>query len=144
MAMATTADAARRSARVPVIVQRLALALLLLALWWLVSLTAPPYVLPVAVRCRSVVTIHDCIHLMFPQYLPNRAAYAYARASMWVSAKRSDRILTVSEASKRDILHFFNVPPDKISVVYNAIDERFWIEPDPEDVARVEKILKRL
>ena len=25
-------------------------------------------------RCRSVVTIHDCIHLMFPQYLPNRLA----------------------------------------------------------------------
>jgi glycosyltransferase involved in cell wall biosynthesis len=74
---------------------------------------------------------------MFPQYLPNRAAYAYARASMWISAKRSDRILTVSEASKRDILHFFNVPPDKISVVYNAIDERFWVEPDSEDVARV-------
>ena len=98
---------------------------------------APHYVLPVAVRCRSVVTIHDCIHLMFPQYLPNRAAYAYARASMWISAKRSDRILTVSEASKRDILHFFNVPPDKISVVYNAIDERFWVEPDPEDAARV-------
>ena len=41
---------------------------------------APHYVLPPAVRCRSVVTIHDCIHLMFPQYLPNRAAYAYARA----------------------------------------------------------------
>ena len=74
----------------------------------------------------SVVTIHDCIHLMFPQYLPNRAAYAYARASMWAAARRSDRILTVSEASKRDILHFFNVPPEKIVVVYNAIDERFW------------------
>ena len=98
---------------------------------------APHYVLPTAVRCRSVVTIHDCIHLMFPQYLPNRAAYAYARASMWSAARHADRILTVSEASKRDILHFFNVPPDKISVVYNAIDERFWIEPNGEDVARV-------
>ena len=31
---------------------------------------APHYVLPPAVTCRSVVTIHDCIHLMFPQYLP--------------------------------------------------------------------------
>ena len=31
---------------------------------------APHYVLPPLVRCRSVVTIHDCIHLMFPQYLP--------------------------------------------------------------------------
>ena len=98
---------------------------------------APHYVLPVAVRSRSVVTIHDCVHLMFPQYLPNRAAYAYARGAMWSAAKRSDRILTVSEASKRDILHFFNVPPDKIVVVYNAIDERFWVEPAAEDIARV-------
>jgi glycosyltransferase involved in cell wall biosynthesis len=98
---------------------------------------APHYVLPPAVRCRSVVTIHDCIHLMFPQYLPNRAAYAYAKASMWNAAKRSDRVLTVSEASKRDILHFFNVPPEKVVVVYNAIDERFWVAPKEEDTARV-------
>ena len=98
---------------------------------------APHYVLPPAIRCRSVVTIHDCIHLMFPQYLPNRAAYVYAKASMWMAAHRSDRILTVSEASKRDILHFFNVPPEKIVVVYNAIDERFWVKPADEDVARV-------
>jgi glycosyltransferase involved in cell wall biosynthesis len=98
---------------------------------------APHYVLPAGVRCRSVVTIHDCIHLMFPQYLPNRAAYAYARASMWAAARRSDCILTVSEASKRDILHFFDVPPEKIVVVYNAIDDHFWVAPPDEDVARV-------
>jgi glycosyltransferase involved in cell wall biosynthesis len=98
---------------------------------------APHYVLPPAIRCRSVVTIHDCIHLMFPQYLPNRAAYLYAKASMWTAARRSDLILTVSEASKRDILHFFNVRPEKIIVIYNAIDERFRAAPDEEDVARV-------
>ena len=85
-----------------------------------------------------MVTIHDRIHLMFPQYLPNRLAYAYARASMWAAAHRSDRILTVSEASKRDILHFFNVPPEKVVVVYNAIDERFSQRAAmPADVARV-------
>ena len=98
---------------------------------------APHYVLPLAVRCRSVVTIHDCIHLMFPQYLPNKAAYAYARTSMWAAVKRSDCILTVSEASKRDILHFFNVAPEKIVVVYNAIDDHFWLTPPEDEVARV-------
>jgi glycosyltransferase involved in cell wall biosynthesis len=98
---------------------------------------APHYVLPPAVRCRSVVTIHDCIHLMFPQYLPNKAAYAYARASMWAAARRSDRILTVSEASKRDILSLFNVKPEKIVVVYNAIDEHFSTTPSEEHVARI-------
>jgi len=98
---------------------------------------APHYVLPPAIRCRSVVTIHDCIHLMFPQYLPNRAAYAYARASMWAAARRSNRILTVSEASKRDILQLFNVKPEKIVVVYNAIDEHFSATPSEEHVERI-------
>src|SRR5712691_9177915 len=41
-----SAVAAVRPARVPVFMQRLALAGLLVALWWLVSLAVPPYVLP--------------------------------------------------------------------------------------------------
>jgi len=98
---------------------------------------APHYVLPAGVRCRSVVTIHDCIHLMFPQYLPNRMAYAYARAQMWSAVRRSDCILTVSDASKRDILHLFNVPSEKIVVVYNAIDTHFSVTPPDEAVACV-------
>jgi glycosyltransferase involved in cell wall biosynthesis len=90
----------------------------------------PHYVLPPLVRCRSVVTIHDCIHLMFPQYLPGRLAYVYAKGSMWSAARKANRILTVSEASKRDILRFFDVAPEKVSVIYNAIDERFLAPPN--------------
>src|SRR5262249_62365261 len=44
--MSPLADAAGGSGRVPVVVQRLALALLLLAAWWLIALAVPPYVLP--------------------------------------------------------------------------------------------------
>ena len=98
---------------------------------------APHYVLPPATRCRSVVTIHDCIHLMFPQYMRNRAAYFYARASMWSAAHQAHRILTVSQASKRDIIHFFSVPPEKVVVVYNAIEERFSDTPSEEAIERV-------
>jgi glycosyltransferase involved in cell wall biosynthesis len=90
----------------------------------------PHYVLPPLVRCRSVVTIHDCIHLMFPEYLPNKLAHVYAKGSMWTASRKADRILTVSEASKRDILRFFKVRPEKVVVVYNAIDERFLAPPD--------------
>src|SRR4029434_9034390 len=88
---------------------------------------APHYVLPPLVRCRSVVTIHDCIHLMFPQYLPNPAALAYARMATARAARRAELILTVSESSKRDILRFVPVPPEKITVIPNAYDERFAI-----------------
>jgi len=98
---------------------------------------APHYVLPPLVRCKSVVTIHDCIHLMFPQYLPNRLAYSYARTSIRLAARRATRILTVSESSKRDILRFVDTEPDKIDVIYNAYDDRFAIDPREEDVVRV-------
>ena len=98
---------------------------------------APHYVLPPLVRCRSVVTIHDVIHLMFPQYLPNRVAFAYAKWSITQAAHRATRIMTVSDSSKRDILRFVDTEPAKIDVIYNAYDERFAIEPREEDVVRV-------
>ena len=98
---------------------------------------APHYVLPPLVTCRSVVTIHDCIHLMFPQYLPSRLAHSYARMSIALAARRATRVLTVSESSKRDILRFVDAPPEKIDVIYNAYDERFAVEPREEDVVRV-------
>ena len=97
----------------------------------------PHYVLPPLINCSSVVTIHDCIHLMFPQYLPSRLAYVYAKGSMWTASKKANKILTVSEASKRDILRFFDVPPEKVVVVYNAIDERFLAPANPERTSLV-------
>jgi glycosyltransferase involved in cell wall biosynthesis len=100
---------------------------------------APHYVLPPLTPCRSVVTIHDCIHLRFPQYLPNKLGYAYARTALWVAAHRSARVLTVSEASKRDILRYFRIPESKISVIYNAIDERFNEEPAADEVMRIQE-----
>ena len=98
---------------------------------------APHYVLPPLLPCPSVVTIHDCIHLMFPEYLPNKLAYVYARTFMTIAARRSSKVLTVSEASKRDILHFLHIPASKVEVVYNAIDDRFDREPEMDDVVRV-------
>ena len=98
---------------------------------------APHYVVSPFTTRPFVVTIHDCIHLRFPQYLPNRAALHYARVMMKMSARRSRRILTVSQASKNDILHYLGVPADKVEVIYNALDERLALVPTAEDVDRV-------
>ncbi|MBA2260567.1 MAG: glycosyltransferase family 4 protein, partial [Acidobacteria bacterium] len=89
------------------------------------------------VPCKSVVTIHDCIHLRFPQYLPNQFAHAYARSSLWVATHRASRVLTVSEASKRDILKYFNVPASKVDVIYNGMDERLEEAPTDEEMQNV-------
>lgn len=99
----------------------------------------PHYVLPPLTRCRTVVTIHDCIHLRFPEYLPSRAAFAYAHTMIRLAARKADRVLTVSDASKRDILHYTGVAPEKVVVVHNGLDARFAAAPDAEAMDRVQQ-----
>jgi glycosyltransferase involved in cell wall biosynthesis len=99
---------------------------------------APHYVLPLLTRGPAVVTIHDCIHLLFPEYLPNRLALHYARALMGHALRRSARVFTVSEASRRDILRFYpRTPPEHVVVVPNAVDAALLVEPDDAQRARV-------
>jgi glycosyltransferase involved in cell wall biosynthesis len=98
---------------------------------------SPHYVVSPLTRCPYVVTIHDCIHLRFPQYLPNRMASTYARTMMRMAASRARRVLTVSNASKDDILHYLRVPADRVEVIYNALDTRLATPPTDDEVAHV-------
>jgi glycosyltransferase involved in cell wall biosynthesis len=98
---------------------------------------SPHYVVSPLTPCPYVVTIHDCIHLRFPQYLPNAGAAYYARWMMTMAARRARRVLTVSEASKDDILHYLKIPASKVEVIYNALDERLAATPAADAVARV-------
>jgi glycosyltransferase involved in cell wall biosynthesis len=84
-----------------------------------------------------VVTIHDCIHLLFPQYHP-RGGAAYARFMMGRALERSERVFTVSEASKRDILRFYpTADSESIQVIPNAIDTALIEDPGEEERQRV-------
>lgn len=98
---------------------------------------APHYVVSPLTTCPVVVTIHDCIHLRFPQYLPNRIAHVYARTFMTIGARRARRIITVSQASKDDIRHYLGVLADRIEVIHNGLDERFLTPPHDDALARV-------
>jgi glycosyltransferase involved in cell wall biosynthesis len=101
---------------------------------------SPHYVLPLLRRRKSVVTIHDCIHLLFPEYLPNRFAYRYAKMMMGSAVRRSSIVFTVSEASRRDILQFYpEADPERLQVVPNAIDETLLADPGEEEMERVKE-----
>ncbi|MBI3950169.1 MAG: glycosyltransferase family 4 protein [Acidobacteria bacterium] len=75
-------------------------------------------------RAKIVVTIHGCASTTLPpelhQQLPRHALLKYR---YWL--KRVDAIITVSEASKRDIVELFRVPPEKVTAIYNGIAQSF-------------------
>ncbi|HSC21448.1 MAG TPA: glycosyltransferase family 1 protein [Solirubrobacterales bacterium] len=93
---------------------------------------ATHYVLPVVVPSRVVVTIHDIIHLLYPEFLPSGLAFLYAQRMIHRSLARGDRIIAVSQNTKADLMEYFDVDGKKIQVVYNGVEERFR-ERLPED-----------
>jgi glycosyltransferase involved in cell wall biosynthesis len=101
-------------------------------------LHAPHYVRPLLCTIPSVVTIHDCIHLLFPQYLPNRMAWRYARYMMGSAIRHSAVVFTVSDSSRADILRFYPwADPARVHVVPNAIDTELLEDPGEEEMERV-------
>ncbi|MBD3748106.1 MAG: glycosyltransferase family 4 protein [Sphingobacteriales bacterium] len=80
---------------------------------------------------KSVVTIHDLIYLRFPYYFKaiDRKIYDLKFKSACANA---DKIIAISEQTKKDIIHFFNVDEDKIEVVYQDCDGIFHLT-EPAD-----------
>ena len=95
----------------------------------------PSKLLPVA------VTIHDAM----PERLPADivAKSAISKAASWVSAKWSQKIVTDSENSKRDLMEIYNLRADKISVVYLGYN-RILFNPLIANPDRQSKVLARL
>ena len=83
--------------------------------------------LPVGIHrtgIRSVVTIHDLIFLRYPQYYHRLDRIIYDRKFNY-ACRKADRIVAVSECTKRDIVKFYGISPEKIDVVYQGCDVSF-------------------
>ncbi|MCE2853717.1 MAG: glycosyltransferase family 4 protein [Chloroflexaceae bacterium] len=81
-------------------------------------------VMPLCAGIPSVVTIHDLSAMLFPQTF-RRINRMYTRWAINVSAKRAAHILTVSEYARQEIITHLNVPAERVTVTYDACDERF-------------------
>lgn len=78
-------------------------------------------------HCRSVVTIHDLIFRHCPEYyhLIDRLIYDYKFRR---ACRKADRVIAVSEYTKREIMEYYGTPEEKIDVVYQGCDPVFGKE----------------
>jgi glycosyltransferase involved in cell wall biosynthesis len=92
---------------------------------------------PLFTRCKLVVTIHDCVHVLFPQEDESRLRKhrSYLRTKRVV--ERAKHVIAVSNSTKADLNHLFEISGAKISVVHNALDERFEFSHSAEDRKQV-------
>ena len=97
----------------------------------------PWFYAPAIVPSRLLITVHDLSDVLAP---PVGASPPVQTGRLFFARRalnRADHIFAVSHASKRDLARFFHIPESKISVVYDAVDERFLTEPLPADADRI-------
>ncbi len=73
---------------------------------------------------KSLPVIHDLNFFHLPEYIPWHVR-TYYHHFFPKFIRKADRIATVSEFSKQDILSLFDVDPNKIDVVYNGANKCF-------------------
>jgi glycosyltransferase involved in cell wall biosynthesis len=79
---------------------------------------------PGVVPARFVVTIHDLIHLRFPQYFKSKVRPYYETLVRWTCA-RAARVITDDERTVEDLVNLLGTRREKIRVIPLGVAETF-------------------
>ena len=99
------------------------------------------YPLPLRLaNARNIYTLHDLVPLLLPYTTLDRKS-AYLKL-VRQCVREADRIATVSEASRQDIIRLLDCPPEKVVNTYQSVDlpAHMVDMPDDEVRAKVEGI----
>ncbi len=83
-----------------------------------------PFLAPIAPfheKTRLVTTIYDLAFMHFPDIAPSPAVFLDQIECSALQAAQSDHVLTISQATKNDIIAAFGTDENRISVIYPGV-----------------------
>jgi glycosyltransferase involved in cell wall biosynthesis len=97
---------------------------------------------PIFGKMPLILTLHDIIFLEQSNLISKASWYQrlgnlYRSAIVSTVAKKAVKIITVSEYQKEKIVKRLGIAADKVEVVYNGADERFFEEQTPAQIDAV-------
>jgi glycosyltransferase involved in cell wall biosynthesis len=96
---------------------------------------------PLLMMRPYVVTIHDITSLLYDEKQHSALRMLLRRYRYRRGLRRANRVIAVSDATRRDVETMMGVPPERISRVYNAPEPGFL--EGPTNTARQEEIMER-
>ena len=89
--------------------------------------------------CKTIVTIYDTAFLTFKNYFHPSVRWRSVKFTRH-AIRHADRIIAISESTKKDITDFYEVNPDRIVVIYLGVEE---IYRPLNDMDRINKIRQK-
>jgi glycosyltransferase involved in cell wall biosynthesis len=84
------------------------------------------FLLQMSVRlapCKVVVTAHDAIYELFPEYAHIRKSRNYRWQTR--ALRKADRLLAISSSTRDDVIRLYHIDPEKVLVIPHAADPVF-------------------
>ena len=85
----------------------------------------PGFTAPIFALCPSVTVFHDLQHRRHPEHF-RWFDLPFWRLLLWASARRSRKLIAVSEATRVDLQRFYKFTPGKIVVIPHGVDPAFF------------------
>jgi len=80
---------------------------------------------------KQVVTIHDLAFIKFPDHRGKNISHYYLKRTKQ-AVKKSQKIIAVSQATKKDLINLLHVKSEKIKVIYESVDKIFHRQKIPK------------
>ena len=91
--------------------------------------------LPIGLRkagIKGVVTIHDLIFLRHPEWY-NPVDVMFYKWKFHKTLKEATKIIAISECTKRDIIHYGDIDPERIEIIYQSFSPQFKQNSSPQN-----------
>lgn len=98
---------------------------------------SPYYLMPYWPGVPAVVTVYDLIPLLLPQNVSLKARLLF-RWTTALALRAASHVIVISQATRRDLLTFFHLSPQKVTAIPLAADPGFH-PPSPTEVERVRR-----
>jgi len=91
------------------------------------------FIVPYVYSGNFVLTINDLAFLKYPHII-GKSRFCYYKFFLKNAVKKARFIITISEATRNDVLEYFNYPEDRIKTVYLGIGDEFLKGSEVKDV----------
>ena len=74
-------------------------------------------------KAKKIITVHDLSFEFFPDFYSKKSLFWHKLINPKKLLNKFDHILAVSENTKKDIINFYKINPDKISVIHLGVNK---------------------
>ena len=94
---------------------------------------------PVSKNCKVVTTFHDLSFENHKEFYSASKNYWHFSMNPKSQAQRSNKIIAVSESTKKDLIKIYKIEAEKIKIIYSGINQVFSIKYSVSSISKIKE-----